>query len=216
MPLVVDNDATALACYEQRHEAGLGNADFAVIVLDEVIRCGLIIQGRLVQGASRIAGEIGHISVYPEGRFCVCGNQGCLETMAGVKGIIESYASLAYTEQENAPTIEAVAALADEGDNAAARAFDVAAEGLGRGIATLINLFGLHRVTLYVPPSLVAQNGHLAPMLLRGTQQAVARYAFSQLARHWTLVSKPIDDTLSARAGAVMALMRYFPDVPSL
>lgn len=56
--------------------------DFAVLEISTGLGLGVINEGRLMEGRSGLAGELGHVTVAPEGRLCGCGNRGCLETVA--------------------------------------------------------------------------------------------------------------------------------------
>ena len=78
----VDNDAKALALAEGWMGAAAGVDDFIAMVVSTGVGGGIVLDGRLLDGASGNAGHIGHLCVEPEGRACVCGAQGCLEAEA--------------------------------------------------------------------------------------------------------------------------------------
>lgn len=82
LPCAVDNDAKALALAEGRHGAAVGASDHLAMVVSTGVGGGLVLDGRLVDGASGNAGHIGHVVVVPDGRRCVCGSTGCLEAEA--------------------------------------------------------------------------------------------------------------------------------------
>ena len=56
--------------------------DFVVLEISTGLGLGVFNSGRLLEGHSGLAGELGHVTVVPNGRICGCGNQGCLETVA--------------------------------------------------------------------------------------------------------------------------------------
>jgi glucokinase len=78
----VDNDAKALALAEGWVGAAAGCADFIAMVVSTGVGGGIVLDGRLLDGAEGNAGHIGHVIVEPEGRLCACGARGCLEAEA--------------------------------------------------------------------------------------------------------------------------------------
>jgi glucokinase len=81
-PVAVDNDAKALALAEGWLGGGRGVADFVAMVVSTGVGGGIVLDGRLLDGAGGNAGHIGHVIVEPRGRTCNCGAQGCLEAEA--------------------------------------------------------------------------------------------------------------------------------------
>jgi glucokinase len=82
LPTFVDNDAKALALGEGWKGAAAGERDFIAMVVSTGVGGGIVLDGRLLDGADGNAGHIGHVCVEPEGRVCVCGARGCLEAEA--------------------------------------------------------------------------------------------------------------------------------------
>ena len=82
LPTFVDNDAKALALGEGWKGAAAGEADFIAMVVSTGVGGGIVLDGRLLDGAAGNAGHIGHVIVEPEGRVCACGGRGCLEAEA--------------------------------------------------------------------------------------------------------------------------------------
>jgi glucokinase len=80
--VVVDNDAKALALGEGWRGAARGSADFIAMVVSTGVGGGIVLDGRLLDGASGNAGHVGHVVVAPDGRACACGGRGCLEAEA--------------------------------------------------------------------------------------------------------------------------------------
>lgn len=87
VPALVTNDANAAAVGEMVYGAAKGMKDFIVITLGTGLGSGIVCNGQLVNGKHGIAGEVGHTSVNPAGRFCNCGKRGCLETYVSATGI---------------------------------------------------------------------------------------------------------------------------------
>ena len=82
LPTSVDNDAKALTVGEGWKGAAAGQADFLGMVVSTGVGGGIVLDGRLLEGASGNAGHIGHVIVEPGGRRCACGGRGCLEAEA--------------------------------------------------------------------------------------------------------------------------------------
>lgn len=82
LPIFVDNDAKALALGEGWLGAARGEDNYLAMVVSTGVGAGLVLDGRLVDGASGNAGHLGHVVVVPDGRPCVCGSRGCLEAEA--------------------------------------------------------------------------------------------------------------------------------------
>jgi glucokinase len=82
LPAYVDNDAKALALGEGWCGRGRGERDFLAMVVSTGIGGGIVLDGRLLDGAAGNAGHVGHVIVEPGGRRCACGAQGCLEAEA--------------------------------------------------------------------------------------------------------------------------------------
>lgn len=82
LPTWVDNDAKALALGEGWVGAAAGVANFVGMVVSTGVGGGIVLDGRLLDGAAGNAGHIGHVIVEPDGRRCGCGARGCLEAEA--------------------------------------------------------------------------------------------------------------------------------------
>lgn len=83
----VDNDAKALALGEGWVGAARGQRDFLAMVVSTGVGGGVVLDGRLLDGATGNAGHIGHVNVVPDGNRCGCGALGCLEAEASGTGI---------------------------------------------------------------------------------------------------------------------------------
>ncbi len=89
IPAVVDNDANVASFGEFWKGAGKGTNDLVCITLGTGVGGGVITNKHLVHGISGAAGELGHITVQPEGGApCNCGKTGCVETIASATGIV--------------------------------------------------------------------------------------------------------------------------------
>ena len=82
MPIFVENDANAACLGEHMFGAGVGCANIVYLTISTGIGGGVIIDGKLFEGVSGTAGEIGHMTIDWHGERCPCGNIGCLEYIA--------------------------------------------------------------------------------------------------------------------------------------
>ncbi|HEX2274516.1 MAG TPA: ROK family protein [Acidimicrobiales bacterium] len=78
----IDNDAKALALGEGWRGAAHDHDNYIAMVVSTGVGGGIVLDGRLLDGAGGNAGHIGHVNVEPEGRECSCGARGCLEAEA--------------------------------------------------------------------------------------------------------------------------------------
>jgi glucokinase len=88
IPVRVSNDANCVALGEWKYGAGKGKKNLIVLTLGTGVGGGLIIDGKLYTGRG-FAGEVGHITIEPNGPLCRCGNYGCLEAFVGSDYMVE-------------------------------------------------------------------------------------------------------------------------------
>lgn len=82
LPVILDNDAKAVALGEGWKGAASGQQNYLAMVVSTGIGGGLVLDGRLVEGEMGNAGHIGHVNVQSDGPLCLCGSSGCLEAVA--------------------------------------------------------------------------------------------------------------------------------------
>lgn len=86
-PVYVDDVGRAFTLAERWVGAVEGLDNYAAIYLGHRVSGGVVLNGRLLDGALGHAGRVGHLIVNPEGRRCRCGGKGCLDTEASVGAI---------------------------------------------------------------------------------------------------------------------------------
>ncbi|MDG2427263.1 MAG: ROK family protein [Acidimicrobiales bacterium] len=123
LDVIVDNDAKALALGEGWCGAAAGQENFLALVVSTGVGGGIVLDGRLLDGATDNAGHIGHIVVDPDGAVCACGSRGCLEAVASGTAIAEM-----------------IGAPAANASDAVRRSVGMM---VGRGVATVVNLLDL-------------------------------------------------------------------------
>jgi glucokinase len=157
MRVELENDANAAAYGEYIVGAGRGGRDMFYMMIGAGIGGAIIIDGKLWIGASGLAGEVGHITIDTEGLECVCGNTGCLETLASAPSIVrrarerlyrDSTSSLSKLALNKEFTADDVAHEANEGDDFALMMIERTGKYIGTGVASVINLLNIERIVL--------------------------------------------------------------------
>ena len=138
VPIRIGNDANMAAYGEFRHGAGRGARSLVLLTVGTGIGSGVILDSKLWQGEGGYAGEIGHITVNPEGEACGCGNRGCLETEASAPRMVRNFQAL--TGRTDITDSRDIYLLAKAGDPAALESFRTLAYWLGIGIGIVINM----------------------------------------------------------------------------
>ncbi|MCW2715675.1 MAG: hypothetical protein JWN88_2722 [Frankiales bacterium] len=144
LPVRVHNDAACVAVGEHWRGAGRGVDDLVGMVVSTGVGGGLVLGGRLVDGAGGNAGHIGHVVVEPDGPDCVCGGRGCLEAVARGPAVV------AAAREQGCPARDGVelAELARSGDEIAVRAISRAGHAVGVGVASAAALLDVRRVII--------------------------------------------------------------------
>lgn len=153
----LENDANAAAYGEYQVGAGRGSRDMFYITIGEGIGGAIILDGKLWTGSSGFAGEVGHITIDTEGSECLCGNTGCLETVASAPNIVrrakerlnrDSTSSLSKLAMNKDFTADDMAREATEGDDFALMMIERTGKYIGTGVASIINLLNIERIVL--------------------------------------------------------------------
>ncbi len=192
-PVRLHNDAVCLAAGEHWRGAGRGKDNMLGMVVSTGVGGGLILGGRLIDGASGNAGHIGHVVVDPDGPECGCGGLGCLEAIARGPAI----AQWARENGWEMPTGTArdVADDAARGHPAAIAAIRRAGHAIGVAIASATHLLDLQTVAI---GGGVSQTG---PLLFDAVEETLRTHARMGFAREVSVVAAE----LGQQAGLVGA-----------
>jgi glucokinase len=153
----LENDANAAAYGEYKIGAGRGSRDLFYITIGDGIGGAIILDGKLWIGDSGLAGEVGHITIDTEGAECICGNTGCLETVASAPNIVrranerlnrDSTSSLSKLAMNKDFTANDMAHEAKEGDDFSLMMIERTGKFIGTGVASVINLLNIERIVL--------------------------------------------------------------------
>ena len=153
----LENDANAAAYGEYKVGAGRKSRDMFYITIGQGIGGAIIMDGRLWTGSSGFAGEVGHITIDTEGAECMCGNTGCLETVASEPNIVrranerlnrDSTSSLSRLAMNKDFSADDMTREAMDGDDFAAMMIVRTGKYIGTGVASVINLLNIEKVVL--------------------------------------------------------------------
>jgi len=204
LPVRVHNDAVCVAIGEHWRGAGRGTADLLGMVVSTGVGGGLVLGGRVVNGATGNAGHIGHVVVEPDGPECVCGGQGCLEAVA--RGPAIAAWAVARGWREPGATARQLAEDARGGDPVAVQAFAHAGNALGVAIASAVQLCDVETVVVGGGVSLAG------PLLFDPLDSAYRRHAGLKFARETrvTLAALGQDAGLVGAAALLLAEDHYW------
>jgi predicted NBD/HSP70 family sugar kinase len=205
-PVFADNDVNVMALGEM----GIAGSDEDVLVVKvgTGIGCGIIVDGRVYRGAQGSAGDIGHISVPPPGGqpvICRCGNENCLEAIAGGGALLRAAQAAGLPVSSTRELVQ----LAARGDGPTLELVRNAGRTIGTVLASLVNFFNPHRIVM---TGGVAQAG--AP-LLAGIREAVYGRSLPLAARALEITVSDAPD-LSGRLGAALMAIEGYLDEESV
>ena len=201
-PVLLDNNTRLAGLAEATWDAVTGADHLLYLRLSDGIGGGLVVGGRLVTGASGLAGEFGHISLGGNGELCRCGKRGCLETVASIGAILRRCA-------EAGVPVDSLAELADaagKGDPLVIGVLRDAGEAVGRVLGSL---------AVALNPSEIVIGGEVAHVSDVILEQAAATTAYELL---------PVGEysptirtaALGDEGGAIGAIIAIFQNSPLL
>ena len=141
-PIRLTNDANCFALSEATDGAAQGAQTVFGVIIGTGTGGGIVVNGRVVEGKHRIAGEWGHNALpWPDdgespGPACYCGRSGCIETFLSGTGLSMTYAALSGHHAD----ADQISGLSDRGDAAASRALGIYEGRLARALASIINV----------------------------------------------------------------------------
>jgi glucokinase len=210
LPVRVHNDAICVAAGEHWRGAGRGRSSMLGMVVSTGVGGGLVLDGKLVNGASGNAGHIGHIVVAPDdGPPCGCGGRGCAEAIARGPALVAWAQEQGWRPGQRDATARELAADGAQGHPVGLAAMRRAGRALGIAIASATSLCDLE---------VVAVGGGLSqagPLLLDPLEQALREHARLDFARRVQVVPAALGQSagLIGAAALVLAASRYWtPD----
>jgi glucokinase len=207
LPVLVDNDANLAAFAEASAGAARGAGSVLMLAFGTGIGAGLIVNGSIYRGRS-FAGEVGHMTMVPDGSLCACGRRGCWETVISGEvldrtaddllrhaphGLVGRMADSGRADASH------LTRAADLGDPAAQAVLAEAGTWLGRGAANLI---------MVLDPEVVVVGGAVVEAgewLLDPARQAIASHVSGSAHRAPTPVVEAEFGRLAGAVGAAFA-----------
>ncbi|MBP5584408.1 MAG: ROK family protein [Bacteroidales bacterium] len=181
--IAITNDANAAAMGEMIFGAAQGLKDFVVITLGTGLGSGIVVNGDLVYGHDGFAGEVGHTTVFMNGRQCGCGKKGCLETYASATGIVRTMTELLCNSRKPSSlrdipnsklTSYDVFKAYQNGDELAKECFDYTGKILGMKLADVVCHTSPSTIFLFggpakagdaiIAPTKASMEAHLLPI----------------------------------------------------
>jgi len=200
LPVTIENDANAAALGEQWRGAGRGITSMILLTLGTGVGGGIVLDGRIWPGADGMAGEIGHMTIIPDGRRCGCGNTGCLEMYASSRGIVMTYQE--RSSRSKVVTSEEIYQAARDGDVLAGDVMKGMGRLLGIGIANLINIFN---------PEMIVIGGGVKdawPFFIEATRAEIKKRAFEYPAARTQIVTSVLGDDAGMIGAAALAFQK--------
>ena len=217
IPTFVDNDVNIGTLGEHAFGAGKGVQNIVGIFVGTGIGGGIILQGELFHGASKTAGEIGHIIVKADGPRCGCGRRGCLEALAsrtamtkqfqkaikkkGKKSVISKLTNGDLKAIRSGVLAKAIRA----NDKLTLKIFKKATKYLGIGIGSIVN---------FLNPEMIILGGGVVEALddtfLDNIRAAAAKYALPNTLDGVQIVRAKLGDNSGILGAAALARQRLF------
>lgn len=209
LPIMVANRAKVAALGEALQREHDSETDLVYIYLGTGIIAGIVTNGTLYAGRHGAAGDIGHVTVVPDGALCGCGNYGCLHAVAAEEAILgraranarkAGPTSLLYAVTDGRLadlTLTMLAEAAHRHDEAALRTLDEVSKYIGLAVANLVNT---------LDPDVVVLGGPVARLgdpLVATIRQEVHRRSTAEAASGLEIAVSLSDETGAVGAAAL-------------
>ncbi|WP_372947113.1 ROK family transcriptional regulator [Mariniphaga sp.] len=216
----VNNDARMQAYGEYIFGAAKGHKNAIVVTWSYGVGLGIIIDGKLYNGASGFAGELSHIQLVEDGNLCICGKRGCLETVASAYvlvreakiGIKENRISQLTGQFTNHPEDlkpEDVISAARAGDEFSIHLLHQVGLALGKGLSVTLQLLNPDIIVLGGPISAANQ------FVLTSIQQSLNKYCLEQIYSNTKIVVSEIWEQSGLLGVTAMLYQKLFSDLHS-
>jgi N-acetylglucosamine repressor len=210
LEVILENDVNALTIAEQWFGHGHDRDHFCVVTVGRGVGVGVVVNGRFYRGMGGGAGELGHMTVQPDGLACDCGKWGCLEALASDGAVVKQALRLIEDGADTALrtrlpfSIDDVIEAAGQGDRLAQDVLAESGRWLGVGVANLVNL---------LDPGLVIIGGEgvaAGEWRFEAMRVAFRNHVFDGLADQTEFVIEPAGDDTWARGAACVVLGELF------
>ena len=209
IPTTVENDTRALAFAEKWFGPLRDAQSLLVVELSQGVGSALLVDGDLFRGATGGAGELGHLTIDPNGPRCACGSAGCLETFASRKAFLSAYkrhGGNADPSRDERALLRRIASELAEGSASARAAVAEVGRALGVGLAGAINI---------IDPESIVLCGDLAVLgkpLAEAARPTIATCALRETAKDIDIFVSSVGEHAAALGAAAVAIERLFRD----
>jgi glucokinase len=210
-PVKVGNDVKVIALGETLFGAGKGYKNSITIPIGTGIAAGIIIDGKILEGAGGAAGEFGHVVVNKEGYKCGCGLTGCLETYCSATGIVREGRRRLELDKNNAlyeviggdlEKLEAkhIFDLAKKGDKFSEEIVDFFCEKLAEGVGMLLNI---------INPEIIIFTGGVAragEIITDGVKKYLPKYALGMTMENMIFTFGKLEEEAGIKGAAALVM----------
>lgn len=144
LPVFIENDANCAALAESIFNTDKGANPLVYITISTGVGCGIIVDNKILSGAYSSAGEIGHLTVVPNGKKCSCGKKGCLELYSSGTAIANAAKDLTGLQL----SAKEVFLRARNGDTSMQGIIADAADKLGLALSSVYHLLDPETIVL--------------------------------------------------------------------
>ena len=215
VPVFIDNDVRVNLYGEWLFGAGQERLNIVLLTLGTGLGAGILLDGKVLYGATSSAGEIGHMNMFRDGRPCNCGSCGCFGRYVSARGLCATFQEKLQqgqdsilsprAEQDSASiTAQMIAEAFDKGDRVSIEAFRETGEIFGVGLANIINLYN---------PEMIIVGGGMAnakERLLKSARKTAERYALKAPFAACSIVTAHLGDAAGLFGAAIMAKNRLY------
>ena len=210
-PVKVGNDVKVIALGETLFGAGKGYKNSITIPIGTGIAAGIIIDGKILEGAGGAAGEFGHVVVNKEGYKCGCGLTGCLETYCSATGKVREGRRRLELDKNNAlyeviggdlEKLEAkhIFDLAKKGDKFSSEIVDFFCEKLAEGVGMLLNI---------INPEIIIFTGGVAragEIITDGVKKYLPKYALGMTMENLIFTFGKFEEEAGIKGAAALVM----------
>lgn len=173
------NDCTVAAMGERAYGAARGLKDFICVLVNGGMGAGIVLNGLIFMGNKGRVGEVGHVTLNPNGRPCTCGKVGCIESYVSRRGIVQTTCEMLADCDTPSPlrdiapdviTVEDIAKCADEGDPIALEALRKTGDILGHAMTSWASLVSPEAFVLVGEVNALCGK-HMLPSILEGMNE---------------------------------------------
>lgn len=215
LPTFTGNDSRVMALGEQAFGAARNKENALCINICDGIGMGIIVNGKIYEGKSGFAGELGHINVVEDGLLCTCGKKGCLETVSSGTALIQhaqrgissgkqSLISEMVNDNLDDIHVSTIIEALENGDMFAIDLISQAGAYLGKGIAGLIHIFN---------PETIIVGGKVAGakhFLLDPIHQSLNKYTIHRIKLDTEIIASSLEEKVKLLGAVAMVMNKLF------